>query len=186
MWLRSPAVPVCLAERVRIALLSQYGRTGVDIAEALLIHANTAGKWRKRFMENGPEGILDSPRSGKPRRYDHNRVRLDILKTDLSEKPPPTRVPSGAPRLSLRGRKSARTSSSGVLREYGLRIGEARTWRVSEDPMFNRKAAAIIGEYMDAPPSVIVLAVDEKTGNQVIERPNGHARNGRGGRSSGA
>ncbi|MDR1042036.1 MAG: hypothetical protein LBR80_18080 [Deltaproteobacteria bacterium] len=41
-----------------------------------------------------------------------------------------------------------------------------------------QKAAAITSEYMDAPSNVIVLAVDEKTSIQAIERLNGHVRSG--------
>ena len=51
-----------------------------------------------------------------------------------------------------------------------------RSWCVSTDPEFERKAADIIGLYLAPPRNAIVLAVDEKPHIQALERAQGWLR----------
>ena len=53
--------------RARIVLLAADGEENVRIAERLGVAPNTVLKWRKRFWEEGIEGLADRKRSGRPR-----------------------------------------------------------------------------------------------------------------------
>ena len=44
------------------------------------------GKWRRRFIERGIEGLFDAPRTGAPRSIDEERVAAAIRET-LDAKP---------------------------------------------------------------------------------------------------
>ena len=46
----------------------------------------TVGKWRRRFIEQGVEGLHDEVRPGRPRIYDDNRVAR-LVNRALREKP---------------------------------------------------------------------------------------------------
>ena len=50
----------------------------------------TVCKWRKRFSEEGLEGLVDAPRSGAPRTISDETVEAVLTKT--LEGPPPNRT----------------------------------------------------------------------------------------------
>jgi transposase len=58
-----------MVERARIVLAAATGMNNADIAEEMGIALNTAIKWRKRFFEEGMEGLADRQRPGRPRRF---------------------------------------------------------------------------------------------------------------------
>ena len=60
-----------------------------------------------------------------------------------------------------------------VLRQHGIQLQRRRSWCVSTDPEFARKAADIVGLYLDPPLGAVVLSVDEKPAIQVLERAQG-------------
>jgi hypothetical protein len=49
-----------------------------------------------------------------------------------------------------------------ILRAEGICLARQRSWCVSTDPQFARKATDIIGLYLHAPLNALVLSVDEK------------------------
>ena len=54
---RSGKTPVRLKERLTIVLLADDGLNNGEIAERMSISAHMAGRWRKRFSEQGLSGI---------------------------------------------------------------------------------------------------------------------------------
>jgi len=68
-----------------------------------------------------------------------------------------------------------------VLRKHGVELERRHSWCVSTDPEFTRKAAEIVGLYLDPPAGAVVLSVDEKPAIQALERAQGWLRlpNGR-------
>jgi len=55
--------------RARIALAAADGEENASIAEVLEVALNTVIKWRKRFFEEGRDGLADRRRSGRPRTF---------------------------------------------------------------------------------------------------------------------
>lgn len=55
--------------RARIVLAAADGDENARIAERLGVALNTVIKWRKRFFEEGMDGLADRPRSGRPRTF---------------------------------------------------------------------------------------------------------------------
>ena len=66
---RSYTAPHAEVVRAKIVLLAADGWTNVDIAEELGIHVGVVSRWRKRFHDEGVEGLADRPRSGRPRSF---------------------------------------------------------------------------------------------------------------------
>lgn len=68
-----------------------------------------------------------------------------------------------------------------MLRKYGIQLERRRSWCESTDPEFARKAADIVGLYLDPPENAVVICVDEKPHIQALERAQGWLRlpNGR-------
>jgi len=58
-----------MVTRARIVLAAADGDQNVDIAERLGIALNTVIMWRKRFFEEGMDGLVDRKRPGRPRTF---------------------------------------------------------------------------------------------------------------------
>ncbi len=63
-----------------------------------------------------------------------------------------------------------------VLRKHQISLRRRRSWCLSTDPEFARKAADVVGVYLDPPDNAVVLAVDEKPHIQALERAQGWLR----------
>ncbi len=57
-----------------------------------------------------------------------------------------------------------------------MSLRRRRSWCLSTDPEFARKAADIVGLYLSPPENAVVLAVDEKPSIQALERAQGWLR----------
>ena len=68
-----------------------------------------------------------------------------------------------------------------VMRKHDLHLERRQSWCVSTDPEFSRKAADVVGLYLNPPENALVLCIDEKPCIQALERAQGWIRlpNGR-------
>lgn len=55
--------------RAHIVLAAADGMENVAIAQRLGVVVNTVSKWRKRYFEEGLEGLADRERPGRPRSF---------------------------------------------------------------------------------------------------------------------
>src|SRR5215470_18655640 len=85
-WTNRPTTAQALALRARIVLACADGGDDVTIAERLGIGRDTVGRWRRRFIEHGTDGLLDEPRPGAPRMISDADVERVIALT-LESKP---------------------------------------------------------------------------------------------------
>src|SRR6266849_950862 len=158
-------------ERARIILACLEGKELQQVARELGVSIPTVSKWRKRFALWGLRGLADGLRPGKPVTYNaafRNRVLA------LLEQPPPPGLshwdgPAVAERL-----ESSVHAVWRVLRREGIYLQRVRSWCVSTDKEFARKAAEIVGLYLNPPLNALVLSVAEKPSMQAIERPSGY------------
>src|ERR1039458_921755 len=67
-WSRRPKTAQALAMRSRIVLLAANGSNNTSIARQLSTTVQTVGKWRRRFLASGCDGLLDEPRPGTSRK----------------------------------------------------------------------------------------------------------------------
>lgn len=182
-WVRSASSQQCFVFRARIVLAAAAGRSTSDIAAELGVYPSTVSKWRTRFAANRIAGLQDALRPGRPARYDASTERRILAKLD---EPPPAgdATWSGTLVAEALGDVSAHQVWR-VLRRHGIHLQRRRSWCISTDPQFGRKAADIVGLYVDPPENAVVICVDEKPGIQALERaqgwlklPNGRAVTG--------
>ena len=182
-WVRAGTSEQRMTERARAILLASQGQSNRQIARALKTRSARISKWRTRFAQHRLEGLADGFRSGRPRKYDRTTDRRVLRQLD---EPPP----SGYARWNGRLLAEALGEVSQdqvwrVLRQYDITLQRRRSWCVSTDPEFARKAADVVGLYLGPPEGALVLSVDEKPHIQALERaqgwlrlPNGKALNG--------
>jgi len=168
---RSRTEEARMVERARIVLASLEGKEIQQVAREVGVSIPTVSKWRKSFALWGLKGLLDRPRSGKPVTYD-DAFRSRVLV--LLEQPPPAGMshwdgPAVAEKLGASVHAVWR-----VLRREGIYLQRVRSWCVSTDQEFARKAAEIVALYLDPPMNALILSVDEKPSIQAIERPSGY------------
>ncbi len=84
---RSRSQPRGMVQRARIVLACAEGESHVAIGSRLGISKMTVGKWRRRYLEQGVEGLQDEERPGGFRTHDAERV-AEVIHTALRSKPP--------------------------------------------------------------------------------------------------
>jgi len=59
--------------RAKIILYAAQGMSNDEIGKKLDTPRQVVSKWRKRFFEQGPEGLQELPRRGRPARFSPQR-----------------------------------------------------------------------------------------------------------------
>jgi transposase len=166
-WARRPKTAQAMALRARIILLCADDWSNQDVADELGVNRVTVGKWRRRFIEMGLDGLVDTPRPGTPRKITDEDVERVIAKT-LEE------TPKNATHWSTRSMAEAtgfsQSSISRIWRAFSLQPHRIETFKLSNDPLFVSKVRDIVGLYMDPPDKALVLCVDEKSQVRALER----------------
>ena len=67
-------LPYKRVQRARLVLYAAEGLTNVEIGERLDTNPKVVGRWRRRFYEEGLDGLEDRARSGRPRRFPPEEV----------------------------------------------------------------------------------------------------------------
>ena len=70
-----------LSERCRVILRCADGLPSKSVGAELGLHEHTVGKWRRRFLKDRCEGLLDEARPGRPRTIDDDQVAAVIERT---------------------------------------------------------------------------------------------------------
>lgn len=166
-WARRPTTAQAHALRARIVLRCAEGMSNGEVAEELGVGRGTVGKWRKRFLDTGMNGLLDAPRSGTPRTISDEDVERVIANTLEN-------TPRGATHWSTRSMADAtglsQSAISRIWRAFNLQPHRLETFKLSSDAEFVPKVRDIVGLYMDPPDKALVLCVDEKSQMQALER----------------
>jgi transposase len=166
-WARRPKTAQALALRARIVLECSGGETNRAVAERLGITEQTVCEWRRRFVEQRLDGLLDEARPGAPRRISDADVERVITMT-LEQ------TPRGATHWSKRSMAKATGYSASTIgrmwRAFALQPHRSETFKLSKDPLFVDKVRDIVGLYMSPPDRALVLRVDEKSQIQALNR----------------
>ncbi len=173
-WVQAHKTERRMVERARIVLLAAAGAATSAIAQQLNTPPSRVSKWRLRFAEQRLAGLVDRPRSGKPARYDE-ATRKRIL-TMLDQPPPEGHATWTGTLLAAALGDVSDHQVWRVLKRQGISLRRRRSWCISTDPEFARKAADVVALYLDPPENAVVLAVDEKPSIQALERAQGWLR----------
>ena len=68
---RAHSTPQALAFRCQVILRAAMPERPSNLQVAKELHCNrhTVGRWRSRYLQDGPNGLQDAPRPGRPRRF---------------------------------------------------------------------------------------------------------------------
>lgn len=164
---RRTTIDFRIGQRARIILLSADGLKNGEVAERAGCSPATVTKWRRRWFEEGLDGMSDAPRSGPPRTVTDEKVE-EVIALTLETKP------KGATHWSTRSMSQrvgiSKDSVSRIWRAFGLKPHRSETFQLSSDPFFVDKVRDVVGLYMNPPANAVVLSVDEKSQIQALNR----------------
>ncbi|MEO6998061.1 MAG: helix-turn-helix domain-containing protein [Terracoccus sp.] len=140
--------------QARVVLAAAAGTPNAAIATELGINIDTARTWRKRFATDGVGGLVDRPRSGRPRRF--TPVQVAQVKALACTLPAETGLPLA--RWSITdlaaeavNRAVAESISASSVRRWlaadAIKPWQHRSWIFPRDPNFEAKAARVLDLY---------------------------------------
>lgn len=165
-WAQSRTLPAGEVLRARLILALGEGKSWTEIEAALGTSRPTIARWKERFEQNGMSGLDSRHQGSKPRRVTPAMQARVLRKT--TQKPE-----DGSTHWSCRKMAAALgVSKSTVQRiwtQARVKPHRLERYMASNDPDFEKKAADIIGLYMNPPQHAAVFCVDEKTAIQALD-----------------
>jgi transposase len=166
-WTRRRTTAQALAQRARIVLTCAAGGSNGEVAAAERVSRPTVGRWRRRFVADRCDGLLDAPKPGAPRRISDADVER-VLTTTLET------TPRDSTHWSTRSLAKqcgmSQTAVARIWKAFALQPHRSETFKLSKDPLFIEKVRDIVGLYLDPPDRALVLCVDEKSQIQALDR----------------
>jgi transposase len=164
----SPSLPHRMVREAVGLLLAGDGVANSVIAESVGVSRSTVLDWRRKFGEDGVEGV-GWVRPGRGRKPVIPQGQIDKLVDDTRNTTPPD-----ATHWSVRSMaKHAGVSKSMVQQIWsarGLKPHLVETFKLSTDARFEDKLVDVVALYMHPPAGTIVLSVDEKSQIQALDR----------------
>lgn len=165
-WAQHSTTGEAMALRARIVLGTAAGRSDAALAEELGSTRATVGKWRRRFLDRGMEGLLDEPRSGAPRQIGDAKVEFVVRETLEASRP-------GTMHWSTRSMASrCGTSPSTVARiwqDFALQPQRDETFKLRLEPVFEPQVQDILGLYLDPPERAVVVCAVEQSQTDAMD-----------------
>src|SRR4029077_10309201 len=164
---RRQRVARSLSERCRVVLRCADGLPSKSVGCELAPPEHTVGKWRRRFLKDRCDGLLDEARPGRPRTIDDDQVAAVIERTWRTR-------PADATHWSIRSMAAETGFSHTTIRRmwaaFGLQPHRSQTFKLSSDPLFVDKVRDIVALSLPPPNRALVLSIDEKSQIQALDR----------------
>jgi transposase len=156
------------ARRARLILLLDEGHTWDEVSERIDCSRGFVASWSKRFAEQRISGLY-SRHLGQVATVLTPQLEAKILEWTVKRLPA-----DGSTHWSTRKLGEALGIShmmiARVWRKHALKPHRVEGYMASNDPDFEKKAADIIGLYLNPPAHAAVFCVDEKTHIQALDR----------------
>ena len=160
--------PQKIAKRARIVLMSAEGHGTVAIMRAVAVAKTTVWRWQTYFVEAGVAGLVKGRSKPPGKKPLTEELKLKVVEKTMKERP------ANATHWSARSMAAAigisHVSVQRIWHAYGLKPHLVRGFKVSNDPEFVAKVKDVVGLYLDPPDRALVLAVDEKSQIQALDR----------------
>jgi transposase len=157
-----------LVQRAQVLLLAADGVSNVEIAEVVGVSRPTVLAWRDQFAVDGLTrfGQVGKGRGRKPS-IPQEKI-TEVVELTLHHKP------DGQTHWSCRSMAARVGVSSATVQRIwsarGLKPHLVDTFKLSNDPRFEEKLIDVVGLYLNPPDRAVVLATDEKSQIQALDR----------------
>src|SRR5260221_4707075 len=167
-WIAAHGTPQQVALRCRIVMAAAAGESDVAIAQRLSVNRNTVILWRRRFGEEGLDGLWDiAPGRGRKPHYPIDKIAGIV---DATLQPKPAGMTHWSCRPMAQSQGVSKSTVNNIWRAHNLQPHRTKTFKLSRDPKFLEKMTDVVGLYLNPPQQAIVLCVDEKSQIQALDR----------------
>jgi len=167
-WVADRNTPQKAVWRARIVLMSASGAGKMTIVRTLGKSKRTVGRWQERYVAQGIAGLRrDASRPGRKPPLSA-AIIARVVEMTLHETPP--QATHWSCRTMGRAVGLSHTSVQRIWKAHGLKPHLVKTFKLSNDKHFVKKVTDIVGLYLDPPDKALVLAVDEKSQIQALDR----------------
>ena len=168
MWVRAGRTENRMVQRALTILMFADGVSWPEITARTGLSKGNGDKWVRRFRASRLDGLKDLPRAGRPARYS---ALEKVSVTALACSKPPEGYTNWSQRRLAQVSGLSKSSVNRILNEAEVKPHKIDYWcGRSPDPEFETKQATVVGLYMDPPENALVLAIDEKTQIQALDR----------------
>src|SRR5438874_12546559 len=166
-WAQSRTLPAGDVFRARLILAIGEGKSYRDMENSMRTSAATIARWKTRFERDRLAGLEGRHKGSRPRMATA-AVQARVVRR-VQQKPNDGSTHWSCRKLAQELGLSKSTVQR-ILTQAHLKPHRLERYLASDDPDFERKAADIIGLYLDPPQHAAVFCVDEKTAIQALDR----------------
>ena len=153
--------------RARLILMLSEGQSWSAIQQALGCSSAYIARWQARFAYQRLAGLF-ARHQGRP--VSKRTPRLEARILAWTRRAPDDGSTHWSTRKLARALGINHMMVARVWRRAGLKPHRLERYMASDDPDFERKAADVIGLYLNPPQHAAVFCVDEKTAIQALDR----------------
>src|ERR1051326_6482121 len=165
---QSRTLPAGDVFRARLILMLADGLPYRTIQERLDTTAPTISRWRERFEKQRVAGLLEIRHPGQQPSVITPALQAKVL--EASRRKPSDGSTHWSCRKMAKHLKISKDTVQRIWHKPGLKPHRLERDMASDDPDFERKAADIIGLYLNTPQHAAVFCVDEKSAIQALDR----------------
>jgi transposase len=155
------------ARRARVILMLADGASYSTIEQALPCFRDYINRWRRRFLAKRLDGLQSRHHSQPPTVL---TAEMEARILEKTRQRPADGCTHWSTRKLARLLKINHNHVAKAWRRAGLQPHRFERYMQSDDPDFERKAADVIGLYVNPPQHAAIFAVDEKTAIQALDR----------------
>jgi transposase len=155
------------ARRAKVILMLADAESYSTIEAAAWCYRDYINRWRRRFVADRLDGLRSRHRGQKA------HVLTPALEARIlarTQQRPPDGSTHWSTRKLARVLKIHHNHVQAAWQRAGLKPHRFERYMLSDDPDFERKAADVIGLYLNPPQHAAVFAADEKTAIQALDR----------------
>ena len=154
--------------RAEIILATAEGCGTAEIMRRAGVSKPCVWRWQRRFMETGVDGLLRDKTRKPGKAPVPGTVVAQLVERTLGA--PPGETTHWTSRAMAKASGMAISTVQKIWRAHGLAPHRLRTFKLSRDPAFASRVRDVVGLYVDPPAHAVVLAVDEKSQIQALDR----------------
>lgn len=166
---RSSSLPYRSVLQAKALLLAGDGLATNEVARRLGTTDDSVRAWRRRFDAEGVGGVGRIAEGRGRRSWLADGIVSEIVRVTLGEAPPDEST-HWTTRTLAKHVGVGKDTVARVWRDHDLKPWRADGFKLSTDPDFESKLVDVVGLYMDPPERAVVLAFDEKTQVQALDR----------------
>jgi homeodomain-containing protein len=166
---RSRVSPAADVKRARLMVMLDDGLSWQAISQQLPCSPDYINRWRRRFSADRLGGLYARHRG---RVLAKNEAKIEARILAWTQKRPTDGSTHWSSRKLGKALDVSHMMVARVWAKHGLKPHRLERYMASNDPLFEAKAADVIGLYLNPPSHAAVFCVDEKTAIQALDRLN--------------